>query len=172
MRPACAVDLAEINAIFNQAVQHSVAAFNLRAVTEAERKAWFETHGRKYPVLVAEYASQVVGWGALSPYSPREGYRFTVEDSLYVAPHHHGKGLGKMLLSALLHEAATRGYHAVIALIESGNTASIHLHQHLGFCKIGTLSEVGRKFGRWLDVSIMQKLLDPVTVFKTEGFGY
>jgi len=160
LRPAQAEDLPAINRIFNQAVEQSTAVFCRRPMSADQRRAWFEAHGEDHPVLVAECGDTVVAWGALSPYSSRDGYRFTVEDSLYVDPDHRNRGLGTLLLDALLKAAAERGHHTVIALIEAENTVSIHLHRRFGFTEAGRLREVGRKFGRWLDLVIMQKLLD------------
>lgn len=160
LRPAQAADLPAINRIFNHAVEHSTAVFCMQPMSEAQRQAWFKAHGESHPVLVAEYRDRVVAWGALSPYSSRDGYRFTVEDSIYVDPEHRGQGLGKLLLGSLLEAAARRGHHTVIALIAAENTVSIHLHRRFGFAEVGRLREVGYKFGRWLDVIIMQRLLD------------
>ncbi|MDI6906621.1 MAG: GNAT family N-acetyltransferase [Thermoanaerobacterales bacterium] len=171
LRTAEAADLPAINRIFNHAVEHSVAAFCLCPMSDAERQDWFEAHGGNHPVLVVEHGENVVAWGALSPYSLRDGYRFTVEDSIYVDRDHRGRGLGTLLLGALLNAAADRGHHTVIALIESENAVSIHLHRRFGFVEAGRLREVGHKFGRWLDVTIMQRLLD-AGAHRAAGHGF
>lgn len=104
---------------------------------------------------MAELEGRVSGFGALSPYSARPGYRHTVEDSLYVAPDLHGRGIGRALLADLLDRATAAGHHAVIAVIAADQAPSIALHERLGFQHAGLLREVGWKFGRWLDVCYM-----------------
>ncbi|MHB1536666.1 MAG: GNAT family N-acetyltransferase, partial [Acidimicrobiales bacterium] len=101
----------------------------------------------------------VVGFGSLSPYRPRPAYRTTVEDSLYVGSSARGQGVGKGLLSELLRLADAHGFHAVMARIVGGHEASIGLHTACGFELVGVERQVGRKFGRWLDVALMQRLL-------------
>jgi phosphinothricin acetyltransferase len=111
-------------------------------------------------VLVAEEdADDVVGFASLSPYKDRPAYSTTVEDSVYVRRDQQGKGVGRLLLAELVSVATRHGFHAVMARIVGGHEASIRLHAGLGFERVGTEREVGRKFGRWLDVDIMQRLL-------------
>jgi phosphinothricin acetyltransferase len=101
----------------------------------------------------------VLGWSALNPFHARVGYRFTSENSIYVAPEARGKGLGKLLLGPLIEGAKARGLHAIIAVIDATNEASIRLHAGFGFEKVGHFRETGFKFGRWLDVVYMEKLV-------------
>jgi phosphinothricin acetyltransferase len=101
----------------------------------------------------------VVGFGYLSPYRARTGWRFTHEDTLYIAPEAQRSGAGTAMLDALIHAARDRGLHALVAVIEAGNVGSIALHQRLGFTVVGTKREVGFKFERWLDLTEMQLLL-------------
>lgn len=125
------------------------------------RTAWFEDHQRNdYPILVAvSEVDEVVGWGSLSRFHDRMGYRFTAEDSVYVAAEHRGKGVGKSLLAPLIQAARDRKLHAIIGLIDAQNEASIRLHARFGFEKVAHLKQVGYKFDRWLDVVFMELLL-------------
>ncbi len=159
LRPASSRDLPAVLGIYNEAVRTSTATFDTRAETLQKRRAWFRVHGKRHPVLVAESAGRVVGWASLSPWSPRGGYADTVEDSFYVAEGFRGRAIGRALLEALMAEAGRAGHHAVIARMCTESSASIHLHRRLGFRPTGTLREVGRKFGRFLDVLTMQRLL-------------
>ena len=160
LRPATDADLAAINAIYNHYVAHSAALYQDEPWTDAERRAWFDGHGPRHPVTVAiDGGGAVVGWGSLSPFSARTGYRFTVENSVYVRPEFHGRGVGGALLADLLDRAAALGHHSVIALIDSGAAASLRLHERFGFAPAGRLTEAGLKFGRWLDVLYLQKRL-------------
>jgi phosphinothricin acetyltransferase len=109
--------------------------------------------------MVAVEGDVVIGFGALSAYRDRPAYSTTVEDSVYVAPGHQGKGVGRAVLEALVEAAELRGFHTVIGRIAGGNAASIALHQRCGFEVVGVEREVGRKFRRWLDVTIVQRVL-------------
>lgn len=123
------------------------------------RRAWFHHHDGRFPVLVAETDGQVVGWCSLSPFHVRPAYRFTVEDSVYVRDAWRGRGIGRLLLRAILDRARSLGYHAVIARIgDAANTASVGLHSYLGFQHIGFEREVGFKFEAWRDVVVMEWL--------------
>ena len=160
IRKATQADLAAINAIYNRAVQHSTATFQIEPITEAERAAWFLDHPEQtHPVFVAEAGGQVVGWGSLSRYHSRCAYRFSVEDSIYVSESHRRNGIGSLLLDRLVCAARDLGHHTVIAQIADHNGASIRLHEKFGFRTAGELSQAGFKFGRWLDVTIMQRVL-------------
>ena len=157
LRPATEADLAAINQIYNFYVRTSTATFDLEEVSPEERRQWFGRHGERYPVLVAEAAREVVGWCSASPFHLRPGYRHTVEDSVYLQDAWRGRGVGRLLLAELLRQVERRGYHSVMALIgDSANEASVRLHAGLGFQHVGVEREVGYKFGRWLDVVLMQ----------------
>ncbi|MBI5831175.1 MAG: N-acetyltransferase family protein [Armatimonadetes bacterium] len=124
----------------------------------AQRMAWWQVHLREsMPVFVAEMDEQLVGWSSLSRYHPRVAYRFTAEDSIYISPEFRGRGIGRALLSPLLARAQTMGLHAVVALITAENEASLRLHRALGFEQVGHLPEVLFKFGRWLDLALLQR---------------
>ena len=118
-------------------------------------------HSPKYPILVAEQDAFVVGWASLSPWSDRCAYSGTVEISLYVKEEYRGKGNGRKLLEAVIQSGKEAGFHTIIARIAEGNDVSVHLHESVGFDHIGVMREVGQKFGRLLDVHLMQKMLQP-----------
>lgn len=161
IRPATRADVPAILDIYNEAVINTTASYDYEPTTLDARMAWFEAHASAgYPVLVAEDERDgVVGWSSLSAFHPRAGYRFTVEDSVYIAPGCRGRGVGRQLLAPLIEQARLSGYRAIIALIDSENAASIRLHARFGFERAAYLKQVGYKFGRWLDVVYMQLLL-------------
>lgn len=128
--------------------------------TAHEQLEWVAEHSGAHPAIVALTPSdQVIGFGSLSPYRPRPAYSTTVEDSVYVHDDFQRRGVGRAILSELLTLAAAHGFHAVIARVAGGNEGSVALHQACGFEVIGVEREVGRKFGRWLDVVCMQKIV-------------
>jgi phosphinothricin acetyltransferase len=159
LRPATLDDLSAINGIYNHFVQHSVCTYQEIQETAEDRLKWFGQHDAKHPVIVAELAGRVVGWGSLSAYHQRSAYRFTVENSVYVHHEHHKQGLGTAILGELLAQASALGHHTIIAGIDSEQAGSIALHTKFGFQKIAHLKQVGFKFGRWLDVIYMQRML-------------
>jgi L-amino acid N-acyltransferase YncA len=159
VRPARSEDLPMITAIYNQAVIGSTATFDLEPVTVESRGAWLAEHDERHPVIVAERDGSVVAWGSLSAISERGAWDPTVEISTYVEEACLGTGLGTLLGEELLALAVTTGHHVVISRICAENEASIRLGRRLGFECVGTLHEVGRKFGRWLDVVILEKRL-------------
>lgn len=160
VRPARPDDADAISRIFNHEVLTSVSVFELVPRSVAEQRAWLAERSGAMAVLVAEVDHEVVGFASLSPYRDRPAYRTTVEDSVYVDRDHHGSGLGRALLGALVQRATDHGFHTVIGRITADNTASIRLHEALGFEIVGHEREVGRKFGRWLDVVVVQLMLE------------
>jgi L-amino acid N-acyltransferase YncA len=158
IRKATSDDLAAITEIYNQAILRTTATFDTEPKSLEEQKVWFESHGPKYPVLVAEEDGKVTGWASLSKWSDRCAYSDTAEISLYIDEKKRGKGIGRKLLEAIIREGEKTGIHSIIARIAEGNETSIHLHQSVGFEQIGIMKEVGRKFGRLLDVYLMQKI--------------
>jgi phosphinothricin acetyltransferase len=160
IRQAKSDDLGAITDIYNEAILKTVATFDTQPKTSEEQTEWFAGHGPKYPIIVAENDGLVVGWASLSGWSDRCAYSDTAEISFYVSEEHQGKGVGKRLLKAIVTEGQKAGLHTVIARIADGSEASIHLHECVGFEHIGTLKEVGRKFGKLLDVYLMQKIYD------------
>ncbi len=159
LRPATNSDLPAINAIYNHYVLNSTCTYQTEPSTAEEREAWFAAHGPEHPVVVAEEAGVVIGWGSLSRFHPREAYRHSVEDSVYIHPEWLGRGLGSLLLGHLLEQAKELGHHTVLGGIDADQVASIALHQRFGFVQVSHLKEVGFKYGRWLDVIWMQRLL-------------
>jgi L-amino acid N-acyltransferase YncA len=145
--------------IYNAEVTGSTVTFDLVPRTRAEQEAWIDQRSGAMAVVVAEVEGRVAGFASLSPYRDRPAYATTVEDSVYVHADFRGRGVGRALLSEVLDIAATRGFHAVMARVVGGHETSIGLHESLGFRIVGTEVEVGRKFGRWLDVVLLQKML-------------
>jgi len=158
IRKAVEKDLEAITDIYNDAVLHTVASFDIEPKGLEKQRVWFREHGPQFPILVAEINGQVAGWGSLSQWSDRCAYSATAEASLYIGEGERGKGTGKALLLELMNEGQKAGLHTVIARIVEGNAASIHLCESLGFTYIGAMKEVGRKFGKLLDVHLLQKI--------------
>jgi phosphinothricin acetyltransferase len=161
IRAATVADLAAITAIYDQAVREGTATFELIPPDLAEMTRRFETLiAGGFPYLVAQGDDVVDGYAYAGPYRPRPAYRFTVENSIYLAPSAHRRGIGHALLQALLAECEARGYRQMIAVIgDSANAGSIAVHRKCGFEMIGIHPNVGLKFGRWLDTVMMQRAL-------------
>jgi L-amino acid N-acyltransferase YncA len=159
IRPAITEDCSAINDIYNHYVRSDTCTYQIEPDTLALREAWLAQHGGAHPVLLAEQDGQVVAWGALSKFHPRLGYRFSVEDSVYVRPDCLRRGLGRALLGELLRLAREAGHHTVIALISAEKSGSIALHEQFGFTRAAHLREVGYKFDTWLDVAFLQLML-------------
>jgi L-amino acid N-acyltransferase YncA len=157
VRDATEADLAEIRAIYNHAVEHTTAIWNETVVDLDNRIEWFRMRqARGFPVLVADKDGRVAGYASYGDWRAFEGFRHTVEHSVYVEKDHQGAGIGRQLMTALIERAGQNGIHVMIAGIEAGNTASIALLEKLGFRNGGTFREVGTKFGRWLDLTFME----------------
>lgn len=149
-------DLAAINDIYNYYVLESTCTYQETPEPIERRGEWFDRHGPAHPVTVALINGQVVGWGSLSPYHARSAYRFTVENSVYVHPDHHRRGIGDAILQDLIARASALGHRTIIAGIDASQDASIAIHAKHGFKNAGYLRGVGYKFERWLDVVYMQ----------------
>jgi phosphinothricin acetyltransferase len=158
-RLATADDAEPIMEIYNREVTTSTATFDLVPRTLADQRAWLAARSGAFSAVVAIQDGRVVGFASLSPYKERAAYRTTVEDSVYVHRDHTGRGIGRLLLERLIDIARDSGFHAVIARIEAGGVASRSLHAACGFELVGVERQVGRKFGRWLDVAVMQIVL-------------
>jgi len=159
IRAATTADLGAINDIYNHYVRVCTCTYQEKPETPKARRQWFHHHGKRYPVVVAEIAGRVVGWGSLSAFHARSAYRFTVENSVYVHHRYHGRGIGSRLLQELITCARGLGYRAMIAGIDAEQTGSAALHAKFGFKEVGRLKHVGFKFNRWLDVIYMELLL-------------
>ena len=163
IRDALETDLPALRDIFNDAVLNTTAIWMDNVVDLANRQAWFAARAQQgYPILVTENAAgEVVGYASFGDWRPFDGFCHTVEHSVYIRADQRGKGLGPQLLTALIERAKACDKHVMVAAIESGNAASIGLHQRLGFAITGQMPQVGRKFGRWLDLTFMQLILTP-----------
>ena len=159
IRNARVGDLPGITEIYNEAVVNTFSTFHLYPRSLDDQKKWFEKHGEKYPLLIAEEDESIVAWASLSPYSEREGYQYTVSDSIYVRQGYRQRGIGYDLLHGLVSEAQVLNYHSIIAIIARVNIPSIKLHEKLGF--------VCREFyqkqdinGKWVDICLIRKRWD------------
>jgi phosphinothricin acetyltransferase len=152
-------DVEATRAIYNLEVQGSTITFDLVPRTPSQQREWLQQHSGAHPAIVAVNGDDVIGFGSLSPYRSRPAYSTTVEDSVYVDRDRRGQGVGRLLLNELVRLARAHGFHAVMARIVGGHEASIALHRACGFEMVGIEREVGRKFGQWLDVAVMQRLL-------------
>ena len=163
IRAATAADMPAITAIYGAAVMGGTASFELEPPDTAEmERRWQTVTNGGFPYLVAVQAGAVLGYAYVSQYRPRPAYRFSVENSIYVAPEAHRSGVGRQLLAAVIEAATAKGFRQMIAVIgDSGQSASIGLHRRAGFTFVGTIHSVGYKHGRWLDSVLMQRALGP-----------
>lgn len=152
-------DLPAINAIYNHYVLHSTCTYQITPSTAEERELWFEQHGGKHPVIVAEENGTVIGWSSLSKFHPRQAYDNSVEDSIYLHPEWRGKGLGSLLLADLIERAKALGHHTMLGGIDADQAGSVALHTKFGFIECALYKQVGFKQDRWLDVIWMQRML-------------
>ncbi len=159
IRPAAPSDSAAIAAIWNHEVRETSATTDTEPRSVEAQQAWLAAHGPDHPVIVAVEDGEVVAFGALSPYRPKPSYARTVENSVYVKEGWRGKGLGGLVLDALLALARARGHRSVIARITGGNDASLALHEQRGFVRTGCERGVACKHGIWLDVVTLQRIL-------------
>jgi phosphinothricin acetyltransferase len=151
-----------ILAIFNDAILNSTALYEYHPRTPAVIDAWFEAKAKgNYPVIAAvDEAGQLHGFASYGPFRPHPAYKYTVEHSVYVHPEHRGRGLGRLLLAAIVERARQQQYHTIVGGIDRDNVASIALHERLGFESCGIVRHAGFKFGRWLDLVFYQLILD------------
>ena len=161
IRHAESSDAGVIADIYNEAVRSTTASFDTEPQSEETRRCWLESHDSRHPVFVAEVAQRVVGWAALTKWSDRPAYDGTVESSFYVSEPYQGRGIGRALKERLVSEARRLGFHSILSRAAQGSDASIHLNEAMGFQHIGTMKEVGLKFGQRLDVHMMQLMLAP-----------
>lgn len=159
VRLAKRADAEAIRQIYNREVTSSTVTFDMVPRSLDAQLAWLDAHAGAHPAIVAVADGVVVGFGSLSPYRDRPGYATTVEDSVYVHHDHRGLGAGRALLDELIRLARDHGFHSAMARIVDSHAASIALHTSCGFNLVGVEREVGRKFGRWLSVAVMQRML-------------
>ncbi len=160
IRDAAPSDIPAIVDIYNESVVSSTATFDTTPKTIEDYTAWFSSHDAGHPVIVAEQGGVLAAWAALSRYSDRAAYDGTAEISLYVARSHRRRGIGKRLFSAIVDRGRAVGLHTVVSRIAEGNDVSVALHTSAGFVTVGVMRQVGRKFGRLLDVIIMQYIYE------------
>lgn len=159
IRRATLADLPAIGAIYDDAVLKTTATFDTEPRSPERHRAWFDAHqDPRHPVLVCESGGRVTGWASLSSWSDRCAYAETAEDSIYIAEDARAQGAGKALLEELLAQGRAAGLRTVLARITGESAASIRLHESFGFARVGVMRQVGRKFGRLLDVSMYQLL--------------
>ncbi len=158
IRPAEIKDIEAIEEIYNEAVLKTTATFDTEPKTLKEQTLWFNRHDENHPVIVSELQGKVNGWASLSPWSDRIAYSKTAEISIYVKEEFRNQGYGKKLMSKVLDDGESAGLHTIIARIADSNKVSIRIHEAYGFKHIGVMKEVGEKFGKILDVYLMQKI--------------
>jgi L-amino acid N-acyltransferase YncA len=156
IRPATLSDAKAIAVIYNHEIEHGTATFDTEIKSIENREEWLNQHSSTYPVLVVEKNNEVVGFASLSRWSDRQAYNGTAEISIYISPAFHNKGIGKNLMQATIEAGKQAGLHCVLSRISQGNDKSIYLHKQFGFITVGVMKEVGKKFGKLLDVTIMQ----------------
>lgn len=160
VRDARAADAEAIAAIYNDAVLNTTAIWNDVTVDAGDRAEWIaQRQGSGFPVLVATDGGDVVGYATYGSFRPHDGFRHTVEHSVYVRGDQRGSGIGGTLMAQLIERARENGVHVMVAAIESGNAGSLRLHERFGFVETGRMPEVGTKFGRWLDLVLLQLAL-------------
>ena len=161
VRDATEEDLPGILAIYNDAILATTAVYQYTPHTLEMRREWMqEKHSAGYPVLVAVEDGKVVGFGSLGVWRAAAAYKYTAENSVYVAADQRGRGIGRLLLSRLVEAACELDMHAIMAVVDAENTVSIGLHEAFGFEQVAYFKQVGRKFGRWLDLVFLELVLD------------
>lgn len=159
IRPATVHDVQAIADIYNHAILNSTATFDSEIKSLEDRMQWFHDHQPRHPILVSEEDGVVTGFASLSRWSERCAYEGTVEVSVYIHHEHRGRGAGKRMLEILILEGKRAGFHNLISRIAEGNLSSIHIHELMGFEHIGVMRQAGKKFGKFLDVHFMQKII-------------
>lgn len=161
IRDAVDADLDAILAIHNDAILNTDAIWTEQVVARPDREAWLAVHiAAGEPVIVAELDGRVVGYASYGSFRPKTGYRYTVENSVYIDTALRGRGIGRALMVELIARARSAGIHVIVAGIDAGNSASFHLHESLGFERVALMVQVGTKHGRWLDLAMLQLRLD------------
>ena len=159
VRRATIADLGEITRIYNHAVEHTTATFDLETFSVEARRGWFERFDDRHPCLVAEVDDTLAGFAYLLPYRPKPAYARTAEMTVYVDEAFRRRGIARALYEALIDHGRAVGLHALLAVVADANPASVALHASLGFREVGRLEEVGRKFDRWIDTRFYELLL-------------
>ena len=161
IRIATEQDLPAILDIYNEVILNTTAVYDYLPHTLEMRKEWYAAKQKdNYPVFVAEEGSRLVGFSSFGPFRAWAAYKYTVENSIYIASSERGKGIGRLLLAPLIDAARERGLHAIVAGIDASNEASIKLHKAFGFEQVGHFKEVGYKFDKWLDLTFLELILE------------
>ena len=170
IRSARETDLPEILDIYNHVILNTTAVYSYEPHTLDMRKAWYEGKVRDgFPIFVAEEGGRVVGLSTYGPFRVWPAYKYTVENSVYVAADQRGKGIARLLMQQVIDSVRDRAYHAIIAGVDSTNEASLRLHHSFGFVEVAHFREVGYKFGRWLDLKFLELLMPENPVQPIEG---
>jgi L-amino acid N-acyltransferase YncA len=156
IRKAIPSDAQAIANIYNEAIENTTATFDTEPKSVSNREEWLKQHSEKYPVVVSEINGVVVGFASMTRWSDRAAYDDTAEISIYILPAYHNQGIGKHLMQTVIEAGLRGGLHCVLSRITQGNEKSIYLHQQFGFRTVGIMQEVGKKFGKTLDVTMMQ----------------
>jgi L-amino acid N-acyltransferase len=160
IRDAVFSDLPQILDIYNDVITHTTAVFSYAKHTLTMREEWFQSRLQgKFPVYVAEDKNEILGFCSYGPFRVWPAYKYTVENSIYVAAQHRGKGISKLLMQPLINQAIQQQYHVIIAAIEASNHVSIRMHESFGFTEVANFKEVGFKFGKWLDLKFFELML-------------
>jgi L-amino acid N-acyltransferase YncA len=161
IRNAREEDLPAMLDIYNHIILHTTAVYHYAAHTMEMRKAWYDSRIEGgFPIFIAEDEGRIVGFSSYGPFRPWPAYKYTMENSVYVAEGQRGKGIGRALMEPLIRAAREQDVHALIAVIDASNEVSKQLHRSFGFEEVGHFREVGYKFGQWLDLSFMELVLD------------
>jgi len=158
IRNATPADGAAIATIYNQGITDGTATLETELRTPDERREWLASRDARYPVIVAEVNGQVIGWGSLNVFNPREAYRYVADLSIYVERKWRGRGVGRQLLTRLIDDAASHGFHKMVLAALPSNEAGMALYRKLGFREVGIYREHGLVNGKWVDIVIMEKL--------------
>lgn len=164
IRKATTIDLASITEIYNDAILNTNSTFDTEVKTIENRTQWFKERDENFPIIVAERSGKVIGYAALNKWSERKAYDVTAEISVYIHPEHRKQGIGKQLIEMIVAIGEQTNLKTIIARITEGNDHSIYLHERNGFKMVGTLRQVGKKFGKLLDVAVMQKVYENKTI--------
>jgi L-amino acid N-acyltransferase len=160
IRDANQTDLPQILDIYNDVIEQTTAVFSYTKHTMEMRAEWFQSRQQgKFPVYVAEHENKILGFSSYGPFRTWPAYQYTVENSVYVAKSHRGKGISKLLMKPLIEQAIRQQYHVIIAGIEASNQVSIRMHESFGFTEVAHFKEVGYKFGKWLDLKFLELIL-------------
>jgi L-amino acid N-acyltransferase len=158
LRPATLQDVPGMTEIYNEAILSTTAHYYAEPKSLDERIRWFHDHGDRHPIYVAEKDGHILGWASLTRWSVYPAFEDSAESSFYIHREHRGKGLGKALLKKVIQEGEAKGLHTIVARILDGNPASIRIHEQLGFTHTGVIREIGKKFGRYIDLVLMQRM--------------